>query len=126
MSSERIALDTNMLLAIPRFKVDVLSGIIERFGRIKFVIPKKVLEELEKMAKEGVKKKSDVSIVIEAIEKNNVKVIETGARNADDALVEMAKQGFWIASNDRVLRKRIKEIGAKNIYLKRKKLIEIE
>ena len=50
--------------------------------------------------------------------------IEAG--NADNALEKMAKQGFYVASNDAVLRKRIKGFGGKVIYLRQSRFLEIE
>ncbi len=127
LSNSRVVFDTNMLLAVPQFKVDVFSRVREKLGRqTAFFVPKSVLEELQRIAEKGKKYERNVVVVMEAIEKNEVKEIGTVAGNADSALLELSKQGFYVASNDRVLRKKIKMLGGKNIYLRKKKLIKIE
>ena len=127
LSNSKVVLDTNMLLAIAQFKTDVFGLVKERLGsKVEFFAPKAVFRELEKIAEQGEKKQKDVNVVRKAIEVNKVKEIEAGERNADNALLGLAEKGFLIASNDRKLRKKIKSVGGKNIYLRKKKLIEIE
>lgn len=126
-SKPRIAFDTNMLLAIGQLKVDVFSEVEKKFGKeIKLAIPKQVLEELEKFKTGNKTMKRNTGIALEEIEKHKVekKMVEAG--NADNALEKMAKQGFYVASNDAVLRKRIKGFGGKVIYLRQSRFLEIE
>ena len=126
-SKPKIAFDTNMLLAIGQLKVDVFSGVEKKFGKeIMLAIPKQVLEELEKFKTGNETMKKDTGIALEEIERHKVEKIQVEAGNADNALEEMAKQGFYVASNDAVLRKRIKGFGGKVIYLRQSRFLEIE
>lgn len=127
LCNSKIAFDTNMLLAMIRFRVDVFNAIREKLGSgVLLAVPEKVPQELEKIAERDKKSAMEVKIALGLLEKNGVKKIETLAGNADDALLELSQKGFCIATNDRALRKRIKMLGGKNIYLRKKKLIEIE
>lgn len=126
-SKPKIAFDTNMLLAIGQLKVDVFSEVEKKFGKkIMLAIPKQVLEELEKFKTGNEKMKKDTGIALEEIERHKVEKKQVEAGNADNALEEMAKQGFFVASNDAVLRKRIKGFGGKVIYLRQSRFLEIE
>lgn len=123
-----IAMDSSMLLAIEEFKTDVFDEIKKMFGekKVSFCITESVEKELNKLEKKNKRRKRQVSIAKELLEKNDVKVIKTNALKADDSLLEIAGIGVIVASNDKELRKRIKAFGRKNIYLRKKKFIEIE
>ena len=121
-----VALDTNMLLSIQQLKIDVFWEIEQRLGKTRFFLTKQVKDELDLVEKRGEKEALQVTIAKKAMEKNSVEVIIVEAENADDSLLKLAKKGVFIATNDKELRKRIKTIRGKSIYLKKKKLIEIE
>ena len=70
--------------------------------------------------------KKDTRIALEEIRQHKVEKKQVEAGDADSALEEMAKQGFFVASNDAVLRKRIKDFGGKVIYLRQSRFLEIE
>ena len=127
LSNSKVVVDTNMLLAITQFKVDVFSLIKEKLGgKTEFFATKGILEELNKISKEGEKQRREIELVKELMEKNKVELTAVDVKNTDDGLVELSKKGFYVASNDKALRKRIKSLGGQNIYLRRKKLVEIE
>jgi rRNA-processing protein FCF1 len=116
-----------MLLAIGQFKADVFAAVKQKLGeKTAFFVPKSVLAELAGIAEKGRKYERLAGIAMQAIERNNAEEVETTAKNADDSLIELAGQGFYIASNDSSLRKKIKSLGGKNIYLRKKKLVEME
>lgn len=126
-SKPKIAFDTNMLLAIGQLKVDVFFEVEKKFGKeIMLAIPKQVLEELEKFKTGNETMKRNTGIALEEIERHKVEKKQVEAGNADNALEKMAKQGFYVASNDAVLRKRIKGFGGKVIYLRQSRFLEIE
>jgi rRNA-processing protein FCF1 len=116
-----------MLLAIPQFRVDVFNGVREKLGgNALFFVPESVMGELRSIWKGSGRDKRIVELVLKVMEKEGVREMKTVAGNADEALIELSKKGFFVASNDRELRKKIKMLGGKNIYLRQKKLIEIE
>lgn len=121
-----IAIDANMLLAIGQFKVDVFSEIEKMFGKnAAVVVPMQVFDEVLALGKG--KEKKAAGIALEEIKSRGVKIVSVNADGgADNALVEMAKEGCIVASNDAGLRKRIKGFAGKVIYLRQKRFLKIE
>ena len=126
LSNSKVVFDTNMLLAITQFKTDVVGQVKELLGQnAKLFVTGNVMKELEVIASERIKQEKDIKIIKEILEKNGVNTVEV-AGNTDDGLLELAGRDFLVATNDKALRKRIKSIGRKIIYLRKKKLIELE
>ncbi len=120
-----IALDTNMLIAIERKRVDVFSLARQLAGeRVVFVVTEEVKRELQELQAKGKAMRRAVIVALRVLEKERTHVLETKAGSADASLVEAAKQGFWVATLDRALRKRIKEVGGSVIYLKQNRLLK--
>ena len=120
-----IVFDTNLLLAIEGKHVDLLSQAKTLFGeKTSLVVTKKVMEELEELKQRGKTMEKAVKIAMQSMQNENVKTIETKARNADDSMVEAAKEGFLAATADKALRKRIKAFGGSVIYLRNNRLLQ--
>lgn len=127
LRNERVALDTNMLLAIRQLRVDVFSEVEKMFGKnVEFAVPEQVLAELKGLALEGKEMGKSVGMALDEIGRHCVEKKLIGAPDADAALAKMAKQGFIVASNDAGLRKRIKGFGGKVIYLRQSRFLELE
>ena len=124
-ASNKIVLDTSMLLSIPENKARIFEGITEKLGKTEFFVTESVLRELE-ILRERKGKKRDVGIVEKALEANKVERLDDGCGNADDCLAGKASEGFIVATSDGALKKRIKGFGGRVIYLKKGKLIEID
>ena len=92
-----IALDSNMLLAIPQFKVDVFSEIKRLEGNIAFVIPIQIKNELINLSSKSIKMKKACEIIFALMKQNNVAVKKVIAVNADNALLELSKKGLDLA-----------------------------
>tara|TARA_Y100000310_G_C20083357_1_gene534890 strand:+ start:70 stop:438 length:369 start_codon:yes stop_codon:yes gene_type:complete len=116
----KIAIDTNMLLGIETLKINPFEELTDRLGKIEFGIPETVYAELEHHAN---KKAVTTAQLVLAQEKPTT--IATRATNADDALLELAEKGYTIATNDKALRKKIKDMGYHCIYLRKKQVLEI-
>ena len=127
LQNERVALDTNMLLAIRQLKVDVFSEVENMFGKnVEFAVPEQVLAELKGLALEGKEMGKSVAMALAEIGGHCVEKRRVEAPDADAALAKMAKQGFVVASNDAALRKRIKGFGGKVMYLRQSRFLELE
>jgi len=120
----KVAIDTNMLLAINELKVDVFTQIKQTLGKVEFVVPKQVFEELIKIEKKGKTAQKNVNIAKILMKKNNVKKVRVNAKNADSALLKLSK-GALIASNDKELKKAVQKNSGHVIYLRQGKFIEI-
>jgi rRNA-processing protein FCF1 len=115
-----------MILAIVQFKIDIFSQAKNLFGsNINFIVTKKSIEELEKLAKKNRAMKKNAELALEIIKKNNVKEANIRAQNADECLEKLAAKGIIIATNDKKLRKKIKVFG-NHIFLKKKRFIAFE
>ncbi|MFH1224741.1 MAG: hypothetical protein V1676_02965 [Candidatus Diapherotrites archaeon] len=145
-----VAIDTNMLAAAEQFGVDVFEGGRNMFGNVEFVVPEQVLAELDKLADRGAKEHKAVEVAkkILAREGTRVKVISagrgkgtgaeprdaglktaagrTGAVGADEALLELSRKGFIIATNDKELRARARKNGGKVLLIRKKSFLELE
>ncbi|HZX34379.1 MAG TPA: PIN domain-containing protein [archaeon] len=120
----KVAFDTNMLLSIARFRVDVFTEARKLLGNTEFVVPKQVWEELMKASGKRGKIRAEAEIAIEISGKRGVKIVEVDARNADDALRKMAKDAV-IATNDKELKNSVKKLNGTVLYLRQKKFLEL-
>ncbi|MFH1391791.1 MAG: PIN domain-containing protein [Candidatus Diapherotrites archaeon] len=123
-SRSKVVLDTNMLLNIARFNIDVFQETKKMLGNIEFLVPKQVMQELDKLAEQGQTLKKEVNIAKMAIENNNVKIIEIEARDADEALKKMASESI-IATNDKELKDSVREMNGRVLYLRQRKFLEM-
>ena len=119
-----VAFDTNMLLNIKRFKIDVFEQSRKMLGKVEFMVPIQVMNELEGLEKEGGQLKQEVSIARQLIEKNKVEIVEVEAQNTDEALKKLCKQAI-IATNDKELKDSIKELNGSILQLRQRKFLEI-
>ncbi len=120
----RVVFDTNMLLNIERFKVDVFEETRKLLGRVEFEVPKQVIEELKKLAERNAKLRKEVNVAMELMEKRNVTVIEVEAENADKALLKLASEAI-IATNDKELKDSVRELNGRVLYLRQRKFAEL-
>ncbi|MFH1240553.1 MAG: hypothetical protein V1672_05050 [Candidatus Diapherotrites archaeon] len=124
-SVNKIALDTSILLDAIEFKVDVFTEIKNKLGDVEFIVPAQIMKELDEISKRDEKKKRQIMLIKEIMNKNGVKIVKCEAKNADLAL-EMLSQTAIIATNDKELRKRIKSVNNKIIFLRKQKYIDLE
>ena len=125
--SKVVALDSNMLLAISQFRIDVFEEAKRMFGReTRFVVPSQVARELARLKKRSRKLEKAVRVAQEMMEENRVKVKKVKAENADSALKRMGKRGAVIATNDRVLIRKVKEANGSILFIRKKKLLQLK
>jgi rRNA-processing protein FCF1 len=117
----KIILDTNFLIDCVRFKIDLKS---ELAGNELFVLDS-IIFEIGKIAKRGTKESSLAKLALEFIAKNNLKLLETGKKDADESLIAYSKS-YAIATHDRILKNKLKKLGAKIIYTRQKKYLVVE
>jgi len=125
-SQAKVALDTNMLLAIGQFRIDVFQEIEKLLPKAKILVPEQVLGELQELQARSKKLEKQARIALEALGKSKAGKIKVEAGNADKALLKLAAGKFIIATNDRELRKKVKKIKGTCIILRKKKFLEME
>ncbi|MBM3200586.1 hypothetical protein FJZ53_06625 [Candidatus Woesearchaeota archaeon] len=121
---KRIVLDTNFLLAISQFHVDVFSEIrrICDFPYKLYVIDK-TIDELGILAKTPSKKAKQAAKLALSLIGGRVEVLKTGEGYADDILAGMADKDTIIATQDKGLKRKIKSVL---ITIKQKKYLSLE
>jgi rRNA-processing protein FCF1 len=117
----KILLDTNFLVDIVRFKIDFS----ELKGNELFVLDS-VVEELEKIAEGKGKDSVSARIALELIKGKGLKILKSKERQADLSLLEHAKKGYVIATQDARLKRKLKEVGTKIACIRQKKYVIIE
>lgn len=120
---KKIILDTNFLLAIGQFHVDIFSE-LERICDFPYevYILDKTIEELKRIIRTGRKGKFAAKLALEFI-KGRVKLLEGRGNFVDNILVDLADKDTIIATQDRELKKRIK---TRIITIKQKKYLAFE
>lgn len=119
-----IILDTNFLLAISQFNIDIFSE-LERLCDFPYTVNvlDKTIDELNKIVKNQKGKDKSAAKLALAIVKDRTKVIKTKEGYVDDILVRLADNDTLIATQDRELKKRIK---TRIITIKQKKYLAFE
>jgi len=112
----KIILDTNFLVDAVRYKVDIFDQLK---GNELYVLDS-IIFELEKITERKTKESRLAKIVLEMI-KGKVKIIKTNRKTADPFLIEYSNKGYRIATHDRKLKKKIKNV----IYIRQKKYVLI-
>ncbi|MEM3004649.1 MAG: hypothetical protein QXK96_05070, partial [Candidatus Bathyarchaeia archaeon] len=125
----RVALDSNFLLLPLTVRLDIFSE-AERLlpGRAQFIVIKPIREEIERLSRRssqlGRKAKFALSLLNRCIEiDDEVEAVGT----VDDALVNYAmRHRVIVATTDRRLRKRLRDINVPVIYLRGRSRLELE
>jgi uncharacterized protein len=111
-------------------KVDIF----EEFRRVcdfpfKLFILKLSLDELEKIIiQQKGKHKLAAKLAIEMLDQNNISIIEaTKENNVDNTILKIAEEkGYFVATQDILLKKKLKEKKVPVIFLRQKKYLVVE
>jgi len=126
----KVILDSNAFFVPLQFKIDIFKE-LENLLNTNFepVLLSPIKNELETMAKKGSPKMRKLaSYAIELAEKCvYLEVDESLLSSPDDAIVEVArKKHYLVFTNDRELRKRLRDISVSVIYVRQKSRLEID
>jgi hypothetical protein len=126
----KVILDSNALFVPLQFKINIfeeLRTILDRNFEPVLLLP--VKRELERLADKGSPKmRKNASFALGLAEKCKlVDVKDEHATSPDEAIIQAAKK--WncpVFTNDKVLRKRLRDINAPVIYVRQKSHLEID
>ncbi|MEM2249637.1 MAG: DNA-binding protein [Candidatus Bathyarchaeia archaeon] len=126
----KVILDSNALFVPLKFKIDIFEELKNLLKRnVEFVLLLPVKRELETLAARGSPKtRKEAAYALRLTE--NCKLMDLGenyAGSPDDVIVKVA--GEWkspVFTNDRALRKRLRDINVPVIYVRQKSRLEIE
>ncbi|AEH23906.1 PIN domain-containing protein [Pyrococcus yayanosii] len=123
--------DTNFLLVPGQFGVDII-GELERILDVRYemVIPNVVLEELRVIAGK-VRGRDLIAVRMALAIAERFRVIEIGRfgeRPTDELIYEFAVNNdrVIVGTNDKMLRKKLREAGVPVVFLRQKKRLELE
>lgn len=107
----KVILDTNFIIYCTENKLDYAAEIDNMMNEgYELVVPSQVVEEIEELGRSA-KKFSDRTasfLALKILRSNNVKVIQTSAKYADEAIISMMRIGDIVATLDQELRNKLK------------------
>ena len=123
----RVLLDTNFILSCTKQKIDFEDLAEHIFDeKIEWIVPREVLEELEKISKrkgERTRDKESAKISMEIISHLNPLIIELNSKNVDDGIVSyLNKNPCVLATLDKELKKRT---SCRILTIRLKKYLEL-
>ena len=122
-----VILDSSAIMMLFEFSIDLEQELTRLLGKYRIVVPKPIVKELEFLSKYGKGKKKIIAkpalILLKKYEIVNVEKDVDG----DEAVFQLAKklQGT-VFTNDKDLRKRIRDASLHSIYLRGKKKLVLE
>ncbi len=110
---KKIILDTNVLLAIDEFKLDLFS-VLKRdcnFSFTLYVVQETISELVRIKEEERAKYARAAKLALSLLKAKKVKILDDvkGTQIADDSLVEYSKQGYLVLTQDVGLKKRLQK-----------------
>jgi len=126
----KVIVDSNFLFIPSQFKIDIFEGLMTLLNqRFEPVLLSTTHQELQKMAQKGSPKlRKQATIALKLAEKcRMVEVEKSQGETNDDVIFRVAAQ--WkclVATNDRTLKQRLRDISIPVIYLRQKSRLELE
>ena len=118
----KIILDTNFLIDCIRFKIDIKS---ELAGNELFIVDS-IMPEIKKISDRKTKESNLAKMVLDLIVENKFKLLESKNRDTDESILLYSKEGYVIATQDRILKNKIKKLRGKLMYIRQKKYFVFE
>ena len=124
-NGKTVILDSSAVMMLFEFSIDLEDELTRLLGKFHIVVPRPIFEELKLLSEKGKgKKKLIAKPSLELIKKYEIVNAEG---NGDDAVLNLAKKFNGIViTNDRELRKRVKESSLQTIYLRGKSRLVLE
>ena len=113
--------DTSFLIHLATRKIKNIDSVNTEIGKIQFVVPSVVLNELRKLSKTQ-KKKQDAITTLEFV--RNLKTTQMSGNFADQVIIErVRKRGGIIATIDNELKNKIKSLGGSVMSFSNDKIV---
>jgi rRNA-processing protein FCF1 len=118
----RVLLDTNFMMDCFRYKVD-MSDLFDLYPGARLATIPQVVSELTKLAGKKSTHSRYARVALSLID--GIEIVDAPEGRADDVLLELAGEDSLVATNDELLRAKIRRKGMKTIYLRAKKQLAI-
>lgn len=120
----KIILDTNFLFIPSQFHLDIFEELDRLLGhQVELLILSSTLKELQKLAKSrSVKKSKQALLGLKLAERCRVVEVKRKSGESDDDLIfrTSSEMKSAVATNDRQLRKKLRNVGLPVIFLRQK------
>ncbi|MEM3745166.1 MAG: 30S processome protein Utp24 [Candidatus Bathyarchaeia archaeon] len=124
----KVILDANFLLLPIQFKIDIFSEIEGLIGHFEPIVLSTTVEELRRLAAKGSEKTRRQALLAMEIAKK-CKIIQVDVKpeeKCDDVLMRFAKEkNCIVATNDRILRRKLRESGITTIFLRQGSYLQV-
>ncbi len=127
-NTKLVILDTNAILMCFEFSIDIDDEIVGLIGKCNIIVPKPIYNEIKTLSIQGKGKKKKIAKTSLSLIKKKYKIIDINLEcTGDDAVIQYAKNlDSIVVTNDRELRKRLKNESIKVIYLRGKQKLFLE
>ncbi len=125
----KVILDSNALFIPLEFKIDIFEELRRLLNRnVEFVLLSSVKHELELLAaQDSPKNRRQANFALRLAEKCRLVAVEDCGEATDDVIVRVAKNwGAPVFTNDKVLKRRLRDISVPVIYLRQKTRLDID
>ena len=126
----KIIFDSNFLLIQPQFCINIYEELENKLNRkIERIIISPIYEELQKLSKrKKIKERKNALMTLQFIKNFEIiKVERLQNETVDDLIIRLAKK--WnspVATNDKELRRKLRNRSIAVIYLRQKSRLEVE
>jgi rRNA-processing protein FCF1 len=124
----RVVLDSNALFVPLQFKIDIFKELKALLNRnFEPILLSPIRQEIEKLADSSPAMRKNASYALELAGKCKLVKVDEGDLSPDDVIVKIAhKWNCPVFTNDRLLRKRLRDINVPVIYVRQKSRLEID
>jgi len=121
-----VILDSSAIMMCFEFSIDLERELTRLLGSYNIIVPSSIIRELEFLSRNGKgNKKMKAKASLKLVE--NYETVIVDEKNADDSLVELAKRtNCVVVTNDKELRKRLKDASVSVVFLRAKKKLMME
>jgi len=121
-----VILDSSAVMMLFEFSIDLEDELTRLLGAHHIIVPKPILRELTFLSEKGDGARNiKARAALKLIERYDA--IDVKEKTGDDAVFALAKQtGGIVVTNDRELRRRLKEQSLSVIFLRAKKQLMLE
>ena len=121
-----VILDSSAVIMCFEFSIDLEKELTRLLGSYHIFVPSSIIRELEFLSKKGAgNKKIKAKASLKLVE--NYETVVVDEKNADDSLIILAKRmNGVVVTNDKELRKRLRDASVSVVFLRAKKKLMME
>jgi rRNA-processing protein FCF1 len=126
---QKVILDSNAFFSSLKFKIDIFEEVRRLLNRnVEFVLLSPIKHELEILASRDAPKVSKQAIyALKLAEKCKFVPVDETNEGADEIIVRVAKSwNSLVFTNDRLLKKKLRDISIPVIYVRQKSRLDID